>query len=492
MSAPIARALLRDAFAQVVDNLVFRLLLVLLAVCVLPTFLVRLDSEGVLIAYFLRYRWEDIGGRLLELGAADQDAHLWLIERIQTGVSDQLAGKLGVLLCVVATAFFVPRMLEKGAADTLFSKPVSRGALLLSRYFAGLLFVTVLAVGLVGGMHLGFSLVSGHSVDGFLWSIPMLVYLFAVMHAFSVTVGVITRSSVAAILLTAVFFMGTSCLQAGWEIKQFAVESELAESLNDAESEGQGQAELPGFVRALAGGLDVAHLVLPRTRDARRLTELLRDELERPRGSDGGPELLDAATGLSLTAPPAGFERLARGPFARDGAVWTAPEPGGGESRLALEPADPALEHGKTAIRALEDQLASNPNASELEPLRGPLAGRAGQGLRWREERQDGPRRRERWYFQGQDRLFALDVDVDHGLAAAGELDATLAQFLQDLHFAGDADPFAVHDPWQAYEDRFTWDAPLPYNAWYSLASTLAFAGIALAVGWWRLSRIDF
>ena len=488
MSAPIARALLRDAFAQVVDNLVFRLLVVVLAVCVLPTFLVRIDEQGLLIALFLRYEWDDIGGKFLELGAGGQDFHLWLIERIQTGVSDQLAGKLGVLLCVVATAFFVPRMLEKGAADTLFSKPVSRGALLISRYLAGLLFVTVLAVGLVGGMHLGFRLVSGHSLDGFLWSIPMLVYLFAVMHAFSVLVGVVTRSSVAAILLTAVFFMGTSCVHAGWEIKQFFVDNELAESLDEDLTE----EELPGFVRVLGGALDVAHLALPKTRDARRLTELLRDELQRPPADEAGPELLEPESGLSVAAPPEGFARLVRGPFHRDGAVWTAPEPGGGETRLALEPAEPDFEHPKAAVRALEERLARDPEATDLEPLRAPLAGRAGQGLRWREERPGGTRRRERWYFQGQGHLFAFDLDVDPTVATTPEFDPTLTDFVGGLGFAGDVDPFEEIDPWKAYEQRFAWGAPLPYNAWFSLASTVLFALVALAVGWWRLARIDF
>ena len=39
------------------------------------------------------------------------------------------------MFCIAATAFFVPRMLEKGAADTLFTKPLSRVVLLLSPPF---------------------------------------------------------------------------------------------------------------------------------------------------------------------------------------------------------------------------------------------------------------------------------------------------------------------------------------------------------------------
>ena len=46
---------------------------------------------------------------------------------------DYLAGTVGIFMCVAATVFFVPRMLEKGAADPLFSKPVSRWSLLFAR-----------------------------------------------------------------------------------------------------------------------------------------------------------------------------------------------------------------------------------------------------------------------------------------------------------------------------------------------------------------------
>jgi hypothetical protein len=47
-------------------------------------------------------------------------------------------------------------------------------------------------------------------------------------------------------------------------------------------------------------------------------------------------------------------------------------------------------------------------------------------------------------------------------------------------------------DPWKIYGRRFGWRAPPPYNAWLSIGTTLAFAGLALSLAWWRLARIDF
>jgi hypothetical protein len=42
------------------------------------------------------------------------------------------------------------------------------------------------------------------------------------------------------------------------------------------------------------------------------------------------------------------------------------------------------------------------------------------------------------------------------------------------------------------YENRFDWDAPWRYNIFFSVGSSLAFVLVTLALGTWRLKRIDF
>ena len=54
---------------------------------------------------------------------------------------------------------------------------------------------------LIGGMYLGFRVVSGYDNKGLLWGIATLTYGFAVFHAISVVVGVFTRSTIAAMLI---------------------------------------------------------------------------------------------------------------------------------------------------------------------------------------------------------------------------------------------------------------------------------------------------
>ena len=72
----------------------------------------------------------------------------------------------------------------------------------------------------------------------------MLIYTFAVMHAVSVMVGVLTRSSVATILLVVIFFFMNSCVHNAWETKQVLTD-QIADDLGE-ELEGK---ELPAVLR---------------------------------------------------------------------------------------------------------------------------------------------------------------------------------------------------------------------------------------------------
>ena len=51
-------------------------------------------------------------------------------------------------------------------------------------------------------MYLGFTVASDHSDPALLWSALSLTYVFAMLHGVSMLCGVVTRSSIASILLT--------------------------------------------------------------------------------------------------------------------------------------------------------------------------------------------------------------------------------------------------------------------------------------------------
>ncbi len=274
----IRRALIRDAIYQVLDNKVFRILMFLVLLMVGLTFAIGFREDEVVLLWGVKtYFYEDfleyMGFMFGDLGAVANQREV--ITFVQMFFVDFLAGTLGLFICVSATVFFVPRMLEKGAADPLFSKPVSRWSLLFARYVSGLVFVAFLATALIGGMHLGLLLNSGYSDPGFLWSIPTLVYLFALISAFSTLFGVLTRSTVATLLLTLMAWGFTTAIHSGWTVYEFATERELLSGQSTAPEDVT--EELDWLVDILTAGLKTTHYVLPKTLDADRIAQLSRD-----------------------------------------------------------------------------------------------------------------------------------------------------------------------------------------------------------------------
>ena len=110
------------------------------------------------------------------------------------------------ILALASTAGIFPDFLAAGSIDLYLSKPISRLWLFLSKYIGGLLFVT-LQVAIFSGcsfLVLGFR---GHEWNCAIFlSIPLVVLVFSYLFSICVLLGVLTRSTVAALLLTLLFW----------------------------------------------------------------------------------------------------------------------------------------------------------------------------------------------------------------------------------------------------------------------------------------------
>jgi hypothetical protein len=208
-----------------------------------------------------------------------------------------------MLVALCATAFFVPRMLEKGSAELYFHKPIARWVLLLSRYFAGLLFVALVAAVLATGMYLGLRFVSDHDDPGILVAALMLTYKFVPIYAFTVLAGVVMRSTVGSLLVSGFFFLFNGCIQTAWiTIETTRSGPSLFEMSRDApaedgtppqdvvadEEEPADDDDESGVSAVLFRILDVLHLVLPKTADSDYLGQKLRRALAEPLYHDPG------------------------------------------------------------------------------------------------------------------------------------------------------------------------------------------------------------
>jgi ABC-type transport system involved in multi-copper enzyme maturation permease subunit len=107
-----------------------------------------------------------------------------------------------LILALVSTAGIFPDFLSGGSVDLFISKPISRLRLFLTKYFAGMLYaflqVTIFAI--VAFIVFG---TRGHMWEPRLFlAVPIVLCLFSYLYAISVLLGVLTRSTVATLLLT--------------------------------------------------------------------------------------------------------------------------------------------------------------------------------------------------------------------------------------------------------------------------------------------------
>ncbi len=496
MNTTISRALFLDILYQTLDNRMFRLLVLLVLGLVAPTFLIAFREDSI----ELLFGWRKISYASLyqtfDAGSAGEHAPAEVIGFLQAVFVEFFAGMLGLLFCIAATAFFLPLALEKGAAENVFVKPVSRLTILLTRYAAGLFFVAVLATLLVAGMHLGLLLVSGYSDPGFLWSAVTLVYLFAILHSVSIALGVFTRSAVTALLGTMMFFALNGCIQKVWtmsissheleEVQESWTRNPTPADESASEKESEEASPLPLFMKVLTA----AHYVLPKTMDAGFISRKLRKSLE------SGAPYEDPVTKLRVAALPEGMSRVGGGEVTGEGIVWTTDE----GARLTLRRFPRKVEREGKRPRFLFASSAASDRSESLEESAGLLSdvetldlqlsgGGRTSSLVWEEKDAAGTERhKEAHYFPGDgDWLHVIEVDAPAGLLGRPDADGSLVRdFLSEIEPPGETEPIS----W--YERQLGWDAPLRFNLWFSIGSTLAFVLFLLGLAWWKLARMDF
>jgi ABC-type transport system involved in multi-copper enzyme maturation permease subunit len=109
---------------------------------------------------------------------------------------------VATVLALISTAGIVPDMLASGSVELLVGKPIGRIRLLLTKYVLGLLFVALqVAVFSVGSF-----LVFG--IKGVMWeprillAVPIVLVFYSYLFSICVLFGLLTRSTIAALLLT--------------------------------------------------------------------------------------------------------------------------------------------------------------------------------------------------------------------------------------------------------------------------------------------------
>ncbi len=215
------RWLIRDTFRQALATRVFWVMLALTVLCIV--FCLGVSVEGGLAPHepgdTERYTAENkpfighnpaparmrllYGAMAVEVPRDPQTG----VHMLQALLATWVAGSAGLLLALVWTAGFVPETLQPSAASVLFAKPVPRGAVLVGKYLGVVAFVAFQALLFFLGTWLALGLRTGVWLPSYLAGVPVLVLHFATIYAFSVLLGVYTRSTAACIVGTVLFWL---------------------------------------------------------------------------------------------------------------------------------------------------------------------------------------------------------------------------------------------------------------------------------------------
>lgn len=129
------------------------------------------------------------------------------VRQVQLVLAGWVADTAGVLLALVCTAGFLPSFLEPSSATVLLAKPVPRWSLLFGKFLGVLLFVLVQATLFVLGTWTALGLRTNVWDMNYLFALPLLMLHFSVFFSFSVFMAVWTRSTIACIFGTLLFWL---------------------------------------------------------------------------------------------------------------------------------------------------------------------------------------------------------------------------------------------------------------------------------------------
>lgn len=187
-------AMLVDAYRELNAKRLFWITLVLSGLVVAAFASVGLTPTG------LQVLWFDIPVKVFN-STIIEPATFYKLVFANLGIKFWLAWG-ATILALISTAGIFPDFVSSGSIELTLSKPISRLRLYLTKYLTGLLFVT-LQVGvfsLAAFMVIGIR--GGAWLPGLFWAVPIIVLFFSYLFSICALVGLMTRSTIAALLVT--------------------------------------------------------------------------------------------------------------------------------------------------------------------------------------------------------------------------------------------------------------------------------------------------
>lgn len=222
-------ALFVDAYRDLNSRKLFWLALVISVLVVLVVGAVGIDEQGFSVLGI------SIKNRFINTLFLPRDVFYKMIFSY-LGVKFWLAW-LATILALVSTASMIPDLVASGSIDMMLSKPISRTRLFLTRWATGLMFVALQSTVFVSASFLMIGIRGGSWEPSLFLAVPVLVVFFSYLFCVCALVGMLTRSTIASLIVTLIFWLVVFCVQMG---EQFTNRGRIATRL-----------ELAGIERAL-------------------------------------------------------------------------------------------------------------------------------------------------------------------------------------------------------------------------------------------------
>lgn len=212
--------LLVDAYRELNTKKLFWITLALSLLVVVAFALIGNNAEGVTIA-----------GKTLEVPFLSTKMMpteaLYKLAFTNLGIGMWLT-KIAAALALISTASIFPDFIAGGAIETTLSKPISRGRLFLTKYLTGLLFVGLQVAVFTVASFLVIGIRGGAWEPGLFLAIPVVLAFFSYLFCVCVLLGLLTRSTIASLLLTLLFWFFLFCLNTtDIFIQQFSLMNQL-------------------------------------------------------------------------------------------------------------------------------------------------------------------------------------------------------------------------------------------------------------------------
>jgi hypothetical protein len=110
------------------------------------------------------------------------------------------------ILALVSTAGIIPDLISGGTIEPVLSKPIGRVRLFLTKYLTGLLFVALQILVFSLGCFIVLGIRGGAWEFGLFMALPIVLAFFSFLFSFCALVGLVTRSTIASLLLTMLFW----------------------------------------------------------------------------------------------------------------------------------------------------------------------------------------------------------------------------------------------------------------------------------------------